>query len=400
MPKFIYTAKNLKGEITKGDMMVGSLEQLKDNLRTRGYFVTEYKKVGNEFSLKDLFSKVKSKDLSVITRQFSVLLKAGVNLLEAINIIRQQTDKSMLSDILATVYDDIRKGTMLSAALVNHPDAFPEFMINMIKVGEVSGNLDEIMMQLSEYYDKDHKLRAKVSTAMVYPVILMLLTFSVVILLMVMVVPIFANTLSGLGAELPLITNILLWTSEWFTNNFFFFISSIGLVVISTTFLLKTDKGKLVKDNFKIKAPIIGTLNKKVITARFARSLGTLLKSGITIVDAFDIMSNLIGNKAIEANFSIVKEELRKGFGVAVPLSRLNVFPPLLINMVAIGEKSGEMDEMLNNTADFFESEVDEAVTRATTFIEPILIISLALIVGSVLMAVMLPMVSIMENIY
>ncbi len=400
MPVFTYLAKNLKGEALDGEYEAVSQEALEQMLRSKGFFLVESRIKGNEFSLSGMYSKINAKDIAVFCRQFAVILGSGITILEAVGILRDQASKKRMKTILEDVHNELQKGRVLSEAILPYDDLFPEFMKNMIRVGEASGALDTILEQLADYYEHDYKIRRKVKGAMTYPAILGVLTVAVVILLMVAVLPMFSDMLSGMGGDLPGITLVLMAISRFMVDNLLLIIASLIVLIVLFSYYIRTDKGRLVFDGLKLKLPVIKQTVLKTVTARFARSMSILLKSGIPIVNAMEIMEDLIGNRAVEQKFSDATNEIQEGKGIAGPMRRLGIFPPLLIHMIVVGESTGELDEMLGRTAGFFDEEVEEAIEKAVSMIEPAMIIIMAAVIGVIILSVMLPMVSIMETVH
>lgn len=397
MPVYAYKAKNLKGEALEGDYESISVESLEYMLREKGFFLIESKKKGTEFTLAGLFGKVNIKDIAVFCRQFAVIINSGITIVEAIGILRDQASKKRAKEVLDEVHSDLQKGRVLSEAMQRYPDMFPEFMQNMVRVGEASGSLDTVLNRLADYYENDNKLRRKVKSAMTYPAILGVLTVGVVILLMVMVLPMFAGVLKDMGGDMPLITKILISISSFMVKNLMVIIAFIILLVIGVSYFIKTESGRYWFDNLMLRMPVFKATTVKSITARFARSMNILLKSGIPIINAMEIMGDLIGNKAVERKFIEAKEEIKEGRGISGPMKKLGIFPPLLIHMIAVGENTGELDEMLGRTAGFFDEEVEEAIEKLTAMVEPAMIIIMAAIIGCIILSVMLPMINIMS---
>ena len=338
-------------------------------------------------------------EIAVLCRQFSVLMNAGITIVEAVSILRSQSENKYLEEVLADVHNQLQMGNLLSQALRKYDDIFEEFLINMVVVGEASGTLDEIMERLAEYYERNNKINQKIKSAMTYPVILAVLTVAVVILLMVKVLPMFAGIMIQMGGTMPGLTRALMAVSEFFVRNVFLIIFTIAALAVGMRYLVKTDKGKAWYDGVKLAIPGVKAINVKIITARFSRSLSILLKSGIPIMNAIDIVKSLIGNTVIERKFEACSEDMRSGKGISGPIQNLNFFPKLLERMVAVGESSGELDEMLGRTASFFDSEVEEAIDRLTVMIEPLMIVVLGAVVGIIIVSIMLPMISVMTSI-
>lgn len=399
MPVYIYSAKNLKGESLDGEFEALSTEALEQMLRSKGYFLVESRVKGKEFEVSGLGGKINAKDIAVFCRQFAVIISSGITIVEAISILRDQASKKRMKIVLEEVHSELQKGRVLSEAIAPYEDLFPEFMKNMISVGEASGSLDSILNQLADYYENDYKIRRKIKSAMTYPIILGVLTVGVVVLLMVAVIPMFSGMLTDMGGELPGITKLLIAISNFMTDNILILIAFTVILIIGFTSYIKTDKGRLWFDGVKIKLPVIKNTVLKTVTARFARSMSILLKSGIPIVNAMEIMQHLIGNRAVEEKFSNATDDIQEGRGIAGPMKSLEIFPPLLIHMIVVGESTGELDEMLGRTAGFFDEEVEESIEKAVSMIEPAMIIVMAAIIGVIILSVMLPMVTLMETV-
>lgn len=399
MPTYIYKAKNLKGEVLEGEQDFASVGALEYMLRGKGYFLVESKAKGREIKMSDFIGKITSKDIAVFCRQFSVIINAGITILEAVEILRDQASKKRQKAVLDEVYGELQKGRILSEAVKPYTDLFPQFMQNMIRVGEAGGALDVIFDRLADYYENDYKIKRKIKSAMTYPIILAVLTVGVVILLMVAVLPMFSDMLGSMGGELPGITRVLIAISDFMVKNLLMIIAIIILIVVLISYAIRTEEGRLWFDRLKLRLPVIKTMVLKSVTARFARSMSILLKSGIPIINSMDIVCELIGNKEVESKLKGAKEDIQEGRGIAVPMRRMGIFPPLLIHMVVVGESTGELDTMLASTAGFFDDEVEEAVEKAIAMIEPMMIIVMAGLIGMIILSVMLPMVSIMDTV-
>ena len=346
-----------------------------------------------------LGGRVNAREIAVFCRQFSVLLNAGVTIVESMSKLKGQTDSKKLNGVIESVHDRLRRGVFLSDAMAEHPDVFEEFFISMVKVGEASGTMDSIMQRLADYYERDNKIRQKIKSAMTYPVILAVLTVAVIVLLIVKILPMFSDMLSQMGEALPAITGIMIAVSNFFIGNALLIVLAIAALAVFFRSFSKSAPGRYWLDGMKLAVPGVRNVCTKIITARFARSMSILLKSGLPIINAVDIIKNMIGNKVVERRFEACGQAIREGRGISGPIAELRLFPNLLVHMIAIGENSGELDEMLGRTAGFFDSEVEEAIDRLTVMIEPLMLIVLGLVVGVVIMSVMLPMISIMTSI-
>lgn len=400
MPTYAYKAKNLNGEELSGTYEVTDVDMLTAMLQEQGYFLVDVQQEGKALAVEDIFQRVTIKDIALFCRQYAVILSAGITIVDGIAILRDQIEKKKFKEVLEDVHEELQRGRVLSAALSDHPNIFPEFMLNMIQVGEASGTLDVIMNQLADFYEKENKIRRKIRTALTYPLILLFLIVGVVILLLVKVLPTFSGILQSMGGELPLLTKVLLGISNFVSRHLLMLTTITVFLIAVLSYLAQKSEVKYWLDSLKLKLPLLRRPTVKVITSRFARSMGILLKSGIPVITAIEIMSNLLGNRVAEHKFRVCCEEVREGKGIAGPVKRVGLFPPLLIHMIAVGETTGELDEMLTRTAGFFDEEVEEAIDKLTAAIEPIMIIVMAVVVGSIVAAIMLPMVSIMNTVY
>lgn len=387
----------MSGQAWNGSLEADSAEALEFMLNDKGFFPLEISLKPESMNLSRLFGHVNKRDLAVFCRQLSVIISSGVTIIEAIAILAEQTEKPAFKEVLEIVGDDVQKGKLLSQSMAAFPNVFPEFLRNMIRVGEASGTLDEIMEQMANYYENDDKINRKVKSAMTYPIILMCMTVGVVILLMVMVLPMFSSILTEMGGEMPTITKVLMAVSNFMVHNILYIAIAVVLIALAFVSYVRTPSGRLRFDGFKVSFPLTRTLTVKVITSRFARSMGMLLKSGINIINAMTIMSSLIGNRAVEEKFLVSSEEVQQGRGIGESLDRIGIFPPLLIHMVQVGERTGELDQMLLRTSGFFDDEVEAAITKMTTMIEPVMIVILAGIVATILLSIFLPMLNIMN---
>jgi type IV pilus assembly protein PilC len=394
---YTFKARSLEGKVWKDTIEADSVEALEYTLNEKGYFILSAKERKENLSQFKLGERITKRDLAVFCRQLSVIINAGVTIIEAVDIISKQMSKRTFSEALTAVWEDVQKGKLLSQAMAAFPAIFPEFLRNMVRVGEASGTLDTIMMQMADYYENEDKINRKVKSAMTYPTILGVLTVGVVILLMVVVLPMFSGVLSEMGGQMPGITLALMAISDFMRNNILMILLILVVLIIALTAYGRTETGRFRYDTLRLRLPVIKTLTVKVITSRFARSMGILLRSGLNIINAMSIMSTLIGNRNVEERFLQSLDEVRQGRGIAYSLERVGIFPPLLIHMVTVGERTGELDEMLLRTSGFFDDEVEATITKMTTMIEPLMIIILAVIIAVILLSIFLPMLEIMN---
>lgn len=399
MPQYQYVAKNLQGQIVKNTIEANSVKNLEQLLMEKGYFLVKCTAADEETGTRIEFgNKIKLKEFVVFSRQFAVMLNSGMTIIDCVSVLKEQTTNKKLKSTLFMVHESILKGEMLSTSMAK-TKMFPEFFVSMLQVGEASGTLESVLNRMADYYEKDMKLRKKVKGAMTYPIMVLVVTVGVVIFLMVAVLPNFVDMLSQMGGKLPFITKLVMMVSQFLTSYLVFVLGGIGATVIAFLMIIKSDRGRYGWDKLKTKIPLVKKLINKVVTAQFARSLGLLLGSGIPIIKAVEILENLIGNKYVEEKFRLCSNDIREGKSISSSLKKMMVFPPLLIQMVNVGENTGELDSMLERSAIFFDDDVESTIESLTSMIEPILIVTLAVLVGTIVAAVMLPMMSIMKSV-
>jgi len=337
------------------------------------------------------FGKVKAKDLAVFTRQFSVMIDAGLPLVQCLEILGNQQPDKGFQKVIGAVRSDVEQGATLQAALSKHPRAFNDLYVNMVGAGETGGILDVILQRLSGYIEKSVKLTAKVKGAMTYPVTIITIAISVVAIIMIKVVPVFASLYEGLGSKLPFPTLVCISISNVLLNYSPVVAVLLVLLVVGFRYYNKTTSGRLQIDKTMLVIPVIGDLLRKVAVARFCRTLGTLISSGVPILEGMDITARTSGNMVIQNAIMKAKDAVEQGRNISTPLAETKVFPPMVVQMVGVGEATGALDAMLSKVADFYEDEVDNAVGALTSLMEPVIIAVLGTIIGFVVIAMYLP---------
>jgi type IV pilus assembly protein PilC len=402
MPLYTYRVKNESGKIFTGEAKVERESDLSAMLIERGYAVVEIKEKNafTDISQIKIFQKrVKIKDLSIFARQFAIILEAGIPIAACLDILKEQSTNLTLKRIITDIGDDIKKGISLSASMKKHNDVFPGLFITMVEAGEVSGQLDKVFNRLAEQMEKQYKLNQKVKSAMTYPIIVVSIAVIVVIVLMAFAVPQFTVALNDLGVAMPLPTKILIAVSDFF--KFFWwliFIIIIGFILFIRSYV-KTKNGKRFFGNLAIKLPILKIVVTNIITARFTRTLGTLIASGVMLIQSMEVVQNVIGNAVISEAFEDVISEIKKGRGLTQPLASMKFFPPMVMSMIKVGEESGDLDFSLNKCADFYDEEVEVSLKMLTEFIQPAIILVLAFVVGFIVISILYPMLTIYQNI-
>jgi type IV pilus assembly protein PilC len=395
MPAYAWKGKNRLGEVQEGILVSDSKEAASITLRRNGIQVISVK--AQSASQGKSFGKVKQKDLAIFTRQFSVMIDAGLPLVQCLEILgSQQQDKGFAKTIDA-VRSDVEQGATLQAALSKHPRAFSDLYVNMVGAGESGGILDVILQRLSQYIEKAVKLNAKVKSAMTYPIAVIAIATIVVVAIMVKVIPVFAAMYEGLGSTLPLPTRICIGLSNVLIRYSWLVILILGVMIFGFRQYYRTPTGKLQIDSLFLKSPIMGDIILKVAVARFCRTLGTLTSSGVPILEGMEITARTAGNLVVQNAILKAREAVEQGRNISAPLSETKVFPPMVIHMVAVGEATGALDNMLSKVADFYEDEVDNAVAALTSLMEPIMIAVLGAIIGFIVIAMYLPIFSLAE---
>lgn len=392
MGVYQWSGKTPKGLIESGEMTASTKEEVIAILgkkRIVPTLITEKAKKGRAFSLG---GKIKDKDIVVFTRQFSTMINAGLPLVQALEILSTQVENKSFGKTIEQIKTDVESGLTYADALKKHPKVFSELYVNMVAAGEAGGVLDTILNRLAAYIEKAMKLKKKVKGAMVYPAVVTTVAVLVIVIIMLFVVPTFSKMFAQLGGTLPLPTRMIIGLSNFIAGlgGLITLIVMIAAVVFIVQFR-KTEKGKRITDSILLKFPIFGTLLKKVAVAKFTRTLGTLVSSGVPILDCLDITAKTSGNKVVEYSILDVRKEVVGGKTLADPIKKAKVFPPMVTHMVAVGESTGALDAMLGKIADFYDDEVDAAVSNLTAMMEPVLMIFLGTTVGFIVVAMYLP---------
>jgi type IV pilus assembly protein PilC len=398
-----YKVRDKSGSVKTGTLDAESPSQVATKLKSMGYAPISINQTNAGMS-KDLKipgfggpKKVGLKDLAIFSRQFATMVNAGLSLLRALNILVDQTENKELARVLGEVRNDIETGNSLSSAMARHPDAFPPLMVNMCKAGEVGGFLDSVMLQIANNYEAEVKLRGKVKSAMTYPVVVLCIAVLAVIGMLLFIVPTFVGLFKTLGGKLPLPTQILVSLSTGLKVGI---IPLIILVIIGRTVWAKikrTEQVRNIVDPLKLKLPVFGELFRKIALTRFARNLGTMMQSGVPILQSLDIVAETTGNVVLERATRAVQESVRTGESLTRPLTEHPVFPPMVVQMMAVGEETGALDTMLHKIAQFYDQEVESTTESLTALIEPIMIAFLGGIVGSMIVALYMPIFKIFD---
>jgi type IV pilus assembly protein PilC len=389
--EFKWSGKTTKGTIQSGVISANSREDVISHLRKQNIIPTSIaKKPKSLFQLPP--GRPSDKDIVIFTRQFATMIDAGLPLVQALEILTQQTENKSFAKIIGVVKDDVEGGSTFADALKKHPRIFNDLYANMVAAGEAGGILDTILNRLAIYIEKAMKLKKKVKGAMIYPSVIVSVAILVIIIIMVFVVPTFSRMFVQLGGILPLPTRIIIVISN-FLGGIGGIISLAVIIALSIAFVQfrRTDKGKMITDSIFLKLPIFGILIRKVAIAKFTRTLGTLVGSGVPILDSLDITAKTAGNKVVEKAVYDVRKAVSEGKTLAEPLNQARVFPPMVTQMISVGESTGAVDNMLNKIADFYDDEVDNAVANLTAMLEPVIMVFLGGTIGFIVVSMYLP---------
>jgi type IV pilus assembly protein PilC len=400
MPSFVWKGKNRFGAFQEGVLIADTRDAAVATLRRQNVAITSIREKGKEVRLLPRFpTPVGSKRVAIFTRQFSVMLDAGLPLVQCLEILGEQEEQRTFREIIQAVRSDVESGSSLAEAMRKHPKAFNNLYVSMVAAGEAGGILDIILQRLSVYIEKVVRLQSQVRSAMVYPVTVLLIAAGVVFIILWKVIPVFAQLFAGLGSELPWLTRMVVGASN-FVGRFWWAV--IGAVV-GLYFLLRqyhrTESGRRVIDGLMLRIPVLGMLLRKIAVARFCRTLATLTSSGVPILDGLEITAKTSGNAVIEDAIMAVRKAVEEGKTLSGPLAETKVFPPMVVQMINVGEQTGALDQMLSKIADFYEEEVDTAIAGLMKLLEPLMIVVLGTIIGTIVTAMYLPMYAILNKI-
>lgn len=392
MPLYRYRAKDSGGRTLSSTLEAESEKELVSLLRGKGLIVISLtEKRGRPRLRKGRRGKVKPDDLVVFSRQLATMVDAGLPLIQGLNVLNEQMENRTFKAVGKDVEKDIEGGANLSDALAKHPQVFSSLFVNLVRAGEASGMLDEILDRIASYLEEATALKRKVRAALIYPAVIMAVAILLVLFMMIVVVPSFEEIFAGFGGKLPLPTQLLIDFSKWIRKAFIFILVGGGVAIYFFRRYLRTDVGRLRWDRFTFSLPVFGPLLRKVAISKFSRTLSTLLKSGVPILGALELVAKTAGNKVVEQALDGVRSSIREGESVAEPLEESGVFPPMVVRMISVGEQTGALEEMLGKIADFYDDQVNTAVVGLTSMIEPFIIVFLGLIIGAVVTAMFLP---------
>jgi type IV pilus assembly protein PilC len=398
MPSYKYVAKDHDGKTATGSIEAASESEVIDMLRKKDLIIVSISEGASGFKMPMSFGggkKIKIDDLVVFSRQLATMVDAGIPLVGALDILGDQMENKTFGTVIMTVRNDVETGSSLSDAMGKHKKIFSALFVNMVKAGESSGMLDDILDRLAEYLEKTSSLQKKVHSAMVYPMVVSGMALLITLVLIWKVVPVFKDIFAGFGAKLPVPTMVLITLSEFLQK--YIVMIAIALTVLSFLFkrYIETEKGRTAVDGILLNMPIFGILFRKVAISKFTRTLSTLIKSGVPILFALEIVGKTSGNKVVEIAIEGVRSSVREGESIAVPLAKSKIFPAMVTRMVSVGEQSGELEKMLSKIADFYDEQVDTAVSGLTSMIEPLIIAFLGIVIGTIVICMFLPIFTI-----
>jgi type IV pilus assembly protein PilC len=399
MPSYSWKGRTRGGRVQEGMLVAESKEAAIAALRKQQIIVTAVTEKGKEFALPKIGGGISMKEIAIFTRQFSVMIDSGLPLVQCLEILGSQQDNRAFQKILFQVRQDVESGSTLADSLRKHPKAFDNLYCNMVAAGEAGGILDTILQRMSTYIEKIVKLRSAVRSAMIYPVAVILIAVGVVWVILWKVIPTFATLFEGLGASLPLPTRITIAASHFIGSFWWLIFMSIGLSAFLLHRYYQTHRGRRHVDRLMLKVPVLGTVMRKIAVARFCRTLGTLVSSGVPILDALEITARTSGNSIVEDAIMATRASVEEGKTISEPLKGTDVFPPMVVQMVAVGEQTGALETMLSKIADFYEDEVDEATANLLALLEPVMICFLGVVIGGIVISMYLPMFSLISKI-
>ena len=400
MPQYTYKARDRSGRIISGSYTGDSRAAVAAYIRERGWYVTRISEVMPviDFRFQLSLGRVSSKDLAIFCRLFATMLEAGLSMTNILLVLIEQTANKKLREALRTIYRKVQEGETLYCCMNEHPQVFPPVMVSMVEAGELGGVLDNVLERLAIQFEKEHKLNEKIKSAMAYPAIVILMAMLSLTFILTFVLPTFVKMFNDMKVELPLLTRVLMQLSDFMQAYWpiiLIFASGAGLAF---THISKQQSFRQQVDPLLLKIPVFGVLMRKIAIARFTRTLGSLLRGGVPILNAINVVKKTTANYSIINALTNVQNSIRQGSGIAVPLKESGIFPPMVIHMTAIGEESGELEKMLDKIADFYESDVDDMASRLSSMLEPLLIGFLGILIGLIVIAVLLPIFDIVSG--
>lgn len=399
MPMFAYVGRTRGGQTISGEMEAPNREAVAAQLRKQQILATSVRQKAKEIEIRipGFGTGVKDKDIAVFTRQFATMIDAGLPLVQCLEILAAQQPNKIFKKALQDIRTDVEGGATFATALKRQPKIFNQLYTNMVEAGEAGGILDTILNRLAAYIEKAISLKRRIKSAMIYPSVIVTVAVIVVVFLLIFVIPTFKAMFEGFGATLPLPTQIVLEASRIMVAYWYIFFGSLAVTIVGLRYYYKTPNGRKAIDALLLKAPVFGDLIRKVAVAKFTRTLGTLISSGVAILDGLEITARTAGNKVVEEAVMRTRASIAEGKTIAEPLKASGVFPPMVVSMIAVGEQTGALDSMLAKIADFYDEEVDVAVANLTSLLEPMLMVFLGVVIGGVVIAMYLPIFKLVQ---
>ena len=392
---YAYKVKDRAGQVVSGAIDGDNLTNVVAKLRQMGYTVLnvqERSDAKGAAGIQLFKKKVKTKDITIFSRQFATMINSGLSLTKSLSILAEQTENPALAEVIGQVQKDVEGGQTLSDAMARHERIFSALYINMVKAGETGGVLDEVLLKVAEHYEKEMILKAKIKSAMAYPIVMFVMSMLIVFAMITFIVPVFVNMFAQLGGDLPLPTKVLVFASNAIRSYWYLVIAGVmGLRYAIKTYK-KTPQGRLMFDNLKLRLPVFGQLNTKLAVARFTRTFGTLVASGVPILQGLEIVAETADNEIISRAVKATRASIKEGETIAKPLAESPIFPPMVVQMISVGEETGALDSMLRKIADFYDEEVAAMVESLTSLIEPLMIAVMGLMIGGIIVSLYLPM--------
>ncbi|RJP85905.1 MAG: type II secretion system F family protein [Desulfobacteraceae bacterium] len=400
MPVYVWEGKGRGGQVRKGEIEAANDQDVRNSLSRQGITPDKIKKKPQDVFANVAFMqpKVVMHDVIIFCRQFSTMIDAGLPIIQCLDILHAQQDNVTFKKMLKGIKDSVESGQTLAEALKKYPDQFDNLFVNMVAAGEAGGILDVILRRLSAYMEKAAKLKAQVKGAMTYPIVTLVIAVGVIAVILVFVIPVFEEMFATMGGALPVPTQVVVAASRFVQTRILYIIGFIVIFKMAFSRLLKTEKGREGFDALMLKLPVVGIMIRKVAVAKFTRTMGTMLSSGVAILEALDIVAKTAGNKTIEKALYKVRSAIAEGQTIAEPLSETGVFPPMVCSMIAVGESTGAIDAMMEKIADFYDEEVDQAVENMTAMIEPFMLVFMGITIGGLVIAMYLPIFQMAGN--
>ncbi len=398
---FAYKAKDRNGEVLTGSILAENESAVAIHIREKGYFITQIKEEGGVSSFNAFMDNLRSislKEISIVCRLFATMIDAGLPLVSSLNVLIEQTDNPRIKKALQDVYKKVKEGETLSRSLGDHPSIFPSLMVNMVEAGEVGGVLDTVLNRLASHFEKEHKMNEKIKSAMTYPAVVSVMAMLSVVFILTFVLPTFVQMFDNMKMELPLLTRLLLAISSVLRSYAPILVALTVAGAYGLKIAYQREQTRQAIDTLALEIPVVGMLSRKVGIARFSRTLSTLLHGGVPIITALEVVQKTIGNHSMMKALEQAQSGIKEGMGLASTLAQSKVFTPMVVQMVSIGEESGALDKMLEKIADFYESDVDDMVSRLSSIIEPVIIGVLGVVIGLIVIAIMVPMFDVITN--